>query len=100
MPAVSLFNETVRKVSELESELAASYERIRNLEIALKAARQDKMRAIWRGRSATSFPMLASKETIQDLNSLSDGDVEELFRQHAAQNGPQAAPKKWWQFWR
>ena len=46
MPAMSLFNEAVLRVSQLEEELKIANERIRNLEVALKSARQDKMRAM------------------------------------------------------
>lgn len=75
---MSLFTETVNRVSELEAELEVAHERIRNLEIALKAARRDKMRALeGRGYSAMSFPTANVRE---NLNALSAQDEEALFR--------------------
>lgn len=94
MPAMSLFNETVQKVSKLEAELDIAHQRIRSLEIALKAARADKIN-MWRGR--WSKPSQELHLAHNDLNALSEKDVEELFRQHRTEQTPH---RKWWQFWK
>lgn len=96
MPAVSLFTETVNRVAALETELAAAHERIRNLEIALKAALADKRKAMY--RHGRPFESLTERLQHHDLNTLSEDDVDELFQQHAEENAP--PPKKWWQFFR
>lgn len=94
---MSLFNQTVRRVSELESELATAHERIRNLEVALKAARVDRARAI--GYHPRPMETESAKLTRHGLNTLSEADVEEMFRQRAEDRKIQAEEKKpWWQF--
>lgn len=93
--AVSLFNQTVRRVHELEEELKEAHERIRNLEIALKAARHDKRQAMYGRGQMIGYEARAAHN---ELNTLSQNDVEQLFQLHAAER---AQPeKKWWQFWK
>src|SRR4051812_15659502 len=76
---MSLFSETLRKLEEKDTELAVAHERIRNLEIALKAARQDKTRAM-AGRG--QLIGMEARAAHNDLNSLSESDVKQLFDQH------------------
>lgn len=77
---MSLFNQTVARVAELERALAASEERCRNLEIALKAARTDKYRSTnWRSETPPNVSASA-----HDLNTLSDDDVEAMFAERDA----------------
>lgn len=91
---MGLFNKTIGKVAELEAELAAAHERIRNLEIALKAALADKRKAMY--RHGRPFESLTERLQRHDLNTLSESDVEQLFEHHAEEN---AKPKKkWWEF--
>lgn len=80
---MSLFTDTLRKLEEKETELAAAHERIRNLEIALNAALRDKRMAVvgrgpngWRG---TGAPVATPKH---ELNTLSEADEQELFKMH------------------
>lgn len=94
MEAVSLFNQTVRRVHELETELAAAHERIRNLEIALKAAQRDKRNAMY-GRG--QLIGLEARAAHNELNTLSEDDVKKMFRQHEEERAAKLA-KKWWQF--
>lgn len=76
---MSLFTDTLRKLGEKESELAAAHERIRNLEIALKAARADRFNAMkGRGHPHIGFEARAAHN---DLNTLSKDEEEALFRQ-------------------
>ena len=94
---MGLFTDTVRKLDEKDAELAEAYERIRNLEIALKAARADKFKAM-AGRGH-QYVGQESRISHNDLNVLSESDVEELFKQHAEEQA--AKPKKrWWEFFK
>lgn len=95
MPAVSLFTEAVQRADRLEEELKAAHVRIRDLEIALTAARRDKLRAV--GASGYTTRDATRGTPAHDLNTLSEDDVTEMFRQHREE----AAPKrKWWQFFK
>lgn len=92
---MSLFNETTRKLSEKEAELEVAHERIRNLEVALKAARGDKLRAV--GASGYTTRDATRGTPAHDLNTLSEGDVTEMFKQHRQEA---ATKRKWWQLFR
>lgn len=91
MPAVSLFTEAIQRAAKLEEELKAAHERIRNLEIALTAARRDKVTHPAYRTPAQSFA-IRGPET--DLNTLSEDDVRVLFREHKQEA---ATKPKWWQ---
>lgn len=76
---MGLFADTLRKLEEKEAELAVAHDRIRNLEIALKAARADRFNAMkGRGHPHIGFE---ARVAHGDLNTLSAEDEEALFRQ-------------------
>lgn len=94
---MSLFADTLRKLEEKETELAMAAERIRNLEIALKAARADKYKA----QTGKGHPYIGQEARFghNDLNTLSESDVEQLFEQHKEEQASKPA-KKWWEFFK
>lgn len=77
---MGLFADTLRKLEEKEAALVVAAERIRNLEIALKAARADKYRA----QAGRGHPYIGQEARIAHggLNTLSEEDEKELFKMH------------------
>lgn len=88
---MSLFTEAIQRADKLEEELKLARERIRNLEIALTAARRDKVAHPVYRTPAQNFMI---RGPASDLNSLSPDDVNEMFRHHKIER----PKKKWWQF--
>jgi hypothetical protein len=99
---MSLFNETVARANRAEKALDDAQARILSLESALKACLNDKRKLIEAQSEERKQAQAARKEARaselpespgirvsgnhNELNNLSGGDVEEMFRQY--ENGP------------
>ncbi len=85
---MSLFNETVARADRAEKALDAAQKRIVDLEIALKAAINDKRRVIegatpsWR---APKYSLFDKDAQSAGINKLTTSETEQLFAQVAEQ---------------
>lgn len=91
---MSLFNETVARAARAEKALDLANERIANLEIALKAAMRDKLNSGpyygKRNDYEREIPGKRVTSNHNELNTLSDSDVEEMFKAKMAEQADAA----------